>query len=87
LFLLDSIRDLSGVTKEVEVSSDSATIISTFSASTKSVVVEIITGLLESVTEAIVGIFEVEAEATVLVPELCHLDHHVHLLLIVLEGL
>ncbi len=85
--MLDSISDLSGITKEIEVSSDSAAIISTFSASTKSVVVEIVTSLLESVTEAIVGIFEVEAEVTVLVSELCHRDHHVHFLFIVLEGL
>lgn len=61
LFLLDRIGDLGSVPKKVEISSDGATIVSALGAPTKGIVVQVISRLFKLVTEAIIGVFKVQA--------------------------
>jgi hypothetical protein len=61
MLFVDSIRDLSSLSKEIEVLACAARATYTLGAATKGVIVEVIASFLQLITKTIVGIFEVNS--------------------------
>ena len=61
MFFIDGSRDLSSGAEEVEICTVSASATGRLSGSAKGIVVQIIAGFLELVTETVIGILKVEA--------------------------
>lgn len=87
MFFINGIRYLGRIAKEVKIFADSSSIGSALGSSAKGIVVEIITGFLKSVAQAIVGIFEIKAEVTTLAWPSFGDCINLHFLVVVLEGL
>jgi hypothetical protein len=67
MLLVDGARDFGRLAKKVELPSHSTLASASLGASTKSVIVEVVPGLLELITKAVVGVIKVESGTTGLV--------------------
>lgn len=63
LLFADHVRDLGCLSEEVEILADSSPCSGAyFSTSTKGIIVEVVTCLIELICQSVVGIFEVKAK-------------------------
>jgi hypothetical protein len=87
MLFVDGIGHLRRVTKEVEVSSYITLAATTFSATAKRIIVQVVASLLQLIAQTIVGVFEIDTEnpQSALDPRL--LTFCLHLFLLVLESL
>jgi hypothetical protein len=66
VLLIDGVRDLCRVAKEVEISSYRTLAGAAFSPATKCIIVQVVASLLKLIAQAIIGVFEVDAERSCL---------------------
>ncbi len=66
MLLVDSVGDLRGLAKKVEFLSHCTFTSASFCATTKGVIVKVISGFFELITKTIVGVVKVESEMMML---------------------